>query len=338
MKTCLFSTNVFLTVALLLGIDVGSAGADLIGYWCFDNSTATDLSSFSNNGTVGSDVSFVSDSPFTTGLAGQTGSGGGSTRVVTIPDSTSLQTITDEFAISFWVKGTTTDNANWVRLFQKGAESSSSRSWLINRYEGTADINMRVDTINTGGQYNQNIAVGGTDVLDGEWHHMLYSVSNGRYVEYVDGEVSKSGTYLHGDGFYNTRDLYIFGRNSVGQFVGLLDDIGLWNEAIDAGYAMSAYNVNATLGLDYDLGEMLSLWSIFEKGDGGFGIVDGMPWWYTTELPGTPASEGNAYVYDDIMYVALGDGVGLMTPEPSTFVLALLALVAVSVRRRRRTM
>ncbi|MDZ7618540.1 MAG: LamG domain-containing protein [Patescibacteria group bacterium] len=320
---------------LLASLIVSPTHAGLIGYWNFDASNATDLSGLGNTGTVGSNVVFTTDTPFGTGRAGGTGTGGGATRVVTIADSTSLRTIGNEFAISFWIKGSTANNANWVRMFQKGTEGNGDRSWLINRYDNTDDVNIRVDTVGTGGVHNQNRANGGTAVLDGQWHHVLYTINNGQYVEYVDGQVSMSGTYSHGDGFYNVRPLYIFGRNDVGEYVGLLDDIGLWNTSLDAGRAKSIHNVSQTLGLNYDLGDMLSLWSIFDQGPGGFGMVEGMPWWYTSELPGTPAALGETYVYDDLMYVVLGSGVGLRTPEPSSLLLGLLALVLLAMRRRR---
>lgn len=319
-----------------------SAQANLVGYWSFDNSTASDLSGNLNHGTVGSNVFFAADTPFGANLAAGTGAGGGSTRVITVPNSTTLQSLNDAMTISFWMKADAAVNADWFRIFQKATEAQYSEGWMVNRYSNSTTMNMRVDTnLNPETLYpgfNQNIGyLEYTPILDNQWHQFLFSMDNGQWSKYVDGVSRGSGTYAHNNGFSNTRDLYMLGRNGAGNYVGLLDDVALWNQSLDAARAMSIYNVPMTLGLPYDMNDMLSLWSIYDEGPGGFGVIDGMPWWYTDELPGTPPAPGGAYVYDDIMYVVLGAGTGVRIPEPSSLLMAMLAVIFLTIRFPRCT-
>ena len=92
---------------------------------------------------------------------------------------------------------------------------------------------------------------------------------------------------------------------------GKLDDVAIWSDALDATRIKSIYNVPTTLGLSYDLGDMMQLWSIHDAGAGAVGSVDRIPWQYTSSLPGTPPAAGGAYTHGDAMYVVLGAGTGL---------------------------
>ena len=112
--------------------------------------------------------------------------------------------------------------------------------------------------------------------------------------------------------------------------------MGVWSDALDAPQVRTIYTVPTALGLAYDAGDMTALWEIYDSA--GAGTIKGIPWQYRGSLPGSP-TPGYAYVYDGIMYVALGNGTGLAAvPEPSTFALATLGLLGLAFygRRRRR--
>ena len=327
----------------------GPARAALIAQYNFDDSTATDQSTNGNDGTVGSAVFFTADSPFSTGLAGGTGTGGGSTRVVTVPTSLSLESIDDQLSFSFWMKATTDDNNNWVRIFQHGTEGNPSRTWLINRYSSTADVGFRVDTnADPSGVHNQNRAVGGTPTFDGTWHQVFYVLDNGDYWEYVDGLLSTSGTYAHGDGLYNTRPLYVFGRNGYGEYVGLLDDIAVWSDAKGPSWPATITALADWYGTSLDdagMGDVASLDTLGEMAAGG-----GSTWVYTDSfaaaLDGAPLAAGMHYIgVDSVRYIVFqSDGQGgwlgvQRVPEPATLWLLVpgsAALLWVGRRRRGR--
>ncbi len=219
-----------------------------VGYWSFNDDTAQDASGNDNHGIPGGSLVFQDDTPVGIGSARSLRSqpGGGAANVLTVPTSESLEAINDAFTLGFWMKADLGDNGDWVRLFQHGTEDNPSRSWMVNRNGGNNDVNVRVDTMN-GGNHNQNIAVGGPAVFDGDWHHLVFTVDSGAWRKYVDGIQVGAGGYNHGDGLTNTRDLYMFGKNGVGQYVGALDEVHLFDVAL-SGEAVQKLFTNTHIG------------------------------------------------------------------------------------------
>jgi hypothetical protein len=183
----------------------------------------------------------------------------------------------------------------------------------------------------TGGKFNQNIAVGGTPPFDGTWHNVFYTLDNGSYWEYVDGLPSTAGTYKHGDGLYNTRPLYIFGRNGAGNYVGQLDDIAVWSDAKGPSWAATVGAMADWYAISLDDPGIEEVASLDVLGE--MAAVDGTNWWkYTNDFPG--AKDGTTLVpglhytgVDDVRYVIFqSDGQGgwlgvAKVPEPASLVL-----------------
>lgn len=325
-----------LAALMAAGLFPASAAASLVGYWNFDADNAVDLSGFGNNGAVGAAVTFTSQTPLGVGRAAQSTRTGAST--ITVANSPSLESLNSQLTLSFWMKAPASpDNANWFRIFRKGTEAEYQQSWMVNRYSDTTGMNMRVDTnLNPSTLYpgfNQNIAhADGTTILDDQWHHLVFIMDNGQWRKYVDGMAKGSGSYTHNNGFSNTQPLQML----TGNYMGLLDDVALWNEPLTAAQARSIYNVPKTFNLDYDLGDMMTLWTIYAAGPGAGGGIDGIPWQYVGSLPGSHAP-GDAFVHNNIMYIALGDGSGLAAiPEPSTLTLGIVAFLGLAFCRWRR--
>jgi len=318
-------------VAVLLAV-VPLADAGLVAHYSFDDDTATDLSGNANNGVVGTSVTFTSDAAVG-GRALET-TDRGNTYVTTVPTSASFEAISDELTLSFWMKADLTGQTNWHRIFQHANEGGGTQGWLVDRYNNTDETNIRVDTTGTGGQFNQNLAENeNLHVYDGSWHHLVYTLNNGIWEEYLDG-VRASGTYNHGDGFANTRPFYISGRNNTAEYIGLLDDVAVWDEQLGVAEARSLYTVPAQLGLDYDVSTMSLLWSTY-AGQGSVRLGQDV-WTYAGSIPGTPLL-GDTFSNARYDYLALGDGDGLLhytLPEPTS--LALLALGGLALRRRRK--
>ncbi|HPP52165.1 MAG TPA: PEP-CTERM sorting domain-containing protein [Thermoguttaceae bacterium] len=332
-----------LAFGVAAGLLVSTADAGLVLRYNFDDSTATDLSGNSNHGTVGINIFFTTDTPFGSGLAPGTSSnpsGGDPTRVIAVPTSATLEAIDDHLSISFWMKSNASDNNNWVRIFQHGTEGNDDRTWLVNRYSNTSDVNVRVDTVaGAGGQYNQNIAMGGTAAFDGQWHHVFYTLSNGQYWEYVDGKLSTSGTYKHGDGLSNTRPLYIFGQNNDGEYVGLLDDIAIWDDPKGPAWPATIAALADWFGVslnDPGVAAVASLNILGATAEAG-----PRAWMYTNQfappMGGGSLSAGMHYIgTDTVRYIIFqSDGAGGWLgvrdlPEPSTWALALAGLAALA--------
>ena len=225
----LVSTGLALALVMALA---PPADAALIGYWSFDGN-ANDLSAYANNGIAGGSITYQGDTPGV--LGGQSARsyiGGGGGNVVTVPTSASMESIDDSFSLGYWMKSNLGDNGNWMRLFQHGTEAGGQQSWMVNRYGGNNAVNVRVDTIGAGGQYNQNIATGGPAPFDNTWHHVVFTLDSGTWTKYEDGAPAGSGTYNPGQGLSNTRPLYMFGRNATGEYVGFLDEVVLYDTTL----------------------------------------------------------------------------------------------------------
>ncbi|QNN24189.1 hypothetical protein HED60_18570 [Planctomycetales bacterium ZRK34] len=325
---------------LMLGLIVAagqSAQADLIGYWSFDGSSGADESSTGNNATVGSSITYETDVPFGTGLSAQNYAAN-SSNVVTVPTSATLQSISQQLTVSFWMKATA--GANWVRIFQHGNETDGSQTWLIDRFDNTFRTNLRVDTVDdpgppfVDGNFNQNIADNGADTIDSTWHHLTYVLDNGAWRKYVDGSET-SGTYLQGAGLSNTRDLYIFGRNGTGQYIGQLDDIGLRNDALSAGKSIAIYNLATESALAYDLGLVEQLFDVFDEVLPEVTIGD----YRWIKKGGLSGAAGELTQQPDGEYALVLDDAGfgvVSIPEPASLTLLAIAGAAVMGRTRRR--
>lgn len=209
------------------------AQADVVAYYNFDDETANDLSPNANHGVASPGVVYSSDTPSGSGKSFQTPAKGGNFDIA-VPTSSSLEAISDQVTVSFWMRALVPQppNNQWERIIQHANEGGGTQGWLIDRYSTNPRSNMRVDTLGTGGQFNQNIATGGPSTFDDEWHHLVYVLDNGQWKKFVDG-VKTSGSYNHGDGFSNTRPLYIGGKNGNAEYVGLLDDVAIYDTALN---------------------------------------------------------------------------------------------------------
>ena len=112
---------------------------------------------------------------------------------------------------------------------------------------------MRVDTSGAGGVFNQNRGRNASVILDGAWHQMVFTLDNGNWAEYLDGTFVQGGTYNHGGGLFNNQPLLIGGRGSP-NMNGNLDDLGVFNQALTAGQALSIHPFATEASLLYDLG------------------------------------------------------------------------------------
>ncbi|MDY0171236.1 MAG: LamG domain-containing protein, partial [Thermoguttaceae bacterium] len=165
------------------------------------------------------------------------------------------------------------------------------------------------------------------------WHHVaaVADSANNMWL-YVDGELvnSRTNTITDWGGSIQTIPLTLgtlypysaasWAGDTGHAFHGKMDDVAIWNDALDPAKVMSIYNVPTTLGLSYDLGDMMTLWAAYDAGPGGAGAVHRTPWQYTDELPGSPPAPGGAYTHGDAMYIVLGSGDGLRSPAVTNWV------------------
>lgn len=323
---------------------LSSLQAAPVSYWNFDNQTANDVTTTGNHGILKGDAGFTSQQPAVLG-SGYALTLDGNGDWVQVPDDASggtLDAIGDTVTVSYWLKGLNTEQVwGWARTMSKMAGNAG---W---NFETISDVNpsnpsvnpsqfaVRIDTLPTNRTYTSRLTL-----LDGQWHQVALTLDRGKWTTYQDGALFASGTYTHGGGFATTRDFSLGSDLGARPFKGLLDDVAIWSEALGTAKTRSIYTVPTALGLAYDLGDMTTLWDIYDSQTAG-GIA-GIPWQFTSSLPALPgggaAAPGDAYRDSNgIMYVALGDGLGLAAvPEPSTFLLAAVGLLGLAFFGRRQ--
>lgn len=336
------------------------ASAALVGYWKLDETTGTTASDSSGNGRNGT----LMDGPTWDAdgvLDGAIGLDGLNDRIH-VPYHVDLTYTGGNLTLSTWAYVNPGETS--ARLISKPWHGSGQYNYVLGVSGTSASFSLANAALPAVQppppapqvpDYRRSVTLStsSSTLAQGAWHHIAAVADSANNMAiYVNGSLAATRTstitdWLSGAEWTGSDTktvlalgtLYPYGPGWGGvagfSLDGKLDDVAIWNDALDAVKIKSIYNVPTTLGLSYDVDDMVELWSVFDTGPGGFGIVKGMPWWYTDELPGTPADPGGAYTYDDIMYVVLGSGVGLRTPEPSSLSMALLGLVLLALRRRR---
>lgn len=317
--------------------------AAVVAIYSFDNQNGND-SAGNNNATPDATVAYSTSTP--TGQGYSFSVSNGATLTANHGVNSTFNDISNSLSVSFWIKTGTTGNDAWHRIIRKGA--GGANSWIIGRYNTTADTNIRVDTNDTNGQgYNQNLAysaTGGT-ILTDEWHLVTYVLNytggtNGTVQEYVDGTLLTPNTgtsFIFSGGLGNTKSLEL--GVSSGNWTGLLDDVGIWSNALTAGEVRSIYTLatNGTFG--YGLEDVTQLHSLWALGSGGGTLnLSGYDWQYSNSLSGSGYNAGDLYFNSSTnqWVLQLDATSGLTaTPEPGRMLLFALGLSLVTLRRSR---
>ena len=202
------------------------AAADLVGYWSFDDETASDLSGNENNGEV-LGLDFSEDVPNDVGRSLRVFDGG----TVRVTSSESLG-MADTLTVAYWMKADNGDQgSNWNGPMGKISDPREAGGWEMQRFEDQSRLDIRIDTPGADGGPN---AVRGnlTGTFDDVWVHVAWTVDSGMWASYLDGEFVANGDYPHGDGFANEADLFFGNRGNCCAYTGLLDEIALYNNVI----------------------------------------------------------------------------------------------------------
>ncbi len=330
-------------VATLSVVSLATARAEIVGHWSFDDGTASD-SAGTNNGSLEGGAT-TSSADTAAAFGGQALSLDNLTtqqQYVLVPHTDALA-IGDNMTISYWLKSDASllPATSFTRPLAKPNETGG---WAFQRHPETGntgeEMRIRIDTADADESYKNQTRPGNDDALtvfDGDWHHVLVTLSSGSGVYYFDG-TGYGFSYTPGDGFANTNAM-TFGRNgaSGGDWMsGLLDDVAIWDTSVlTEGQAKGLHNVAVELGLGYDAGEADQLIELHKSGSGST-TVDGTAWFYVAGLTG---NAGDLTAVDGGYVLQLDESSGVTTvPEPGTFVLlgaGLLTGLAWSRRRNR---
>lgn len=296
--------------------NLSTAALELVGYWTFDGGDASDRSVYGNTGTVESHVAFTNDTPKGAGQAAAFFGGGDSLAQINVANSQTLA-VDDAMTLCFWVK-MATNTPSWTRFLRKSNEGNTSNGWLVDRDSSSFNIGIRYDTAGGGGLFNQNRLNGAGAEIDGTWHHVVIvaydngsgTTANGTTKKFVDGALVLNQTYNHGTGFGNTLPLEF---NNQGSFIGCLDDVALWYDALTDGMAIALYDPI----LNFDQTQMQGLFNVYLTGQER--VVGGRHW---KPRSGLSLGLGQSAVVGDNCYLQLdAAGNGVAATIPGTIIL-----------------
>ena len=199
---------------------------DLVAYWPFDN----DLGDKSGNGNNGTNYRAT----FASGKINQALSFNGTDNYASIANNDIFDFGSGEFSVESWIKTT-----------------STLRQWVVTRYEyygpgwglgiqnGHALGYIRTAESGTGKKEIE----GTVNVSDGDWHHIVMVRTGDKIKLYTDGAFEREGTLV---GNVNNNEPIEVGRISFGggsQYMsGLIDEVKIYNRALDATEVSEHYN------------------------------------------------------------------------------------------------
>lgn len=228
-------------ISLLLTGFLSASGTDnLVSYWNME----INLNDTASAGSTTDNGSWVGASNYNPGKFGQAIEAAGSNYVV-VPDSSDIRGSSNNFTISTWFRVETFDTA-WQALIAKGEDSN----WRIARRSESNEIAY------AGGSGD----ISGGRVNDGAWHHVLGVSEAGVNTRiYIDGVLTETGSAPNIDD--SGLELFIGsnpgteGRN----WKGLIDDVGIFNKALNNHEATAIHNLGNDPAFAYALDQVNEL-------------------------------------------------------------------------------
>ncbi len=174
---------------------------------------------------------------------------------VAVANSSSLQ-LTSALTIAAWIKGDAWGAGSDVDTIARKGEASP-----INYQLAIADrqVSLMLDDIDSDGGFRGN-----TLLNTGQWYHVAATWDGSTVKIYVDGVLDKDPPALRGGTVgTDTRPLYIGGRAGADLFDGVIDDVHIYNRALDVN---DIYPTPSEVGL-------VGHWKLDEEGTSDISIT-----------------------------------------------------------------
>jgi hypothetical protein len=192
-----------------------------------------------------------------------------------------LDAIDDTMTIALWIKSTG-DPVAWPSIVAK--LNPGTAGWGIYRNNTTNHLYLRVDT---SAGANQTSTTELSNVLDGTWHHVAYTLDNGVMKGYLDGALINDSTYSHGTGFATSGATDL----DFGIIGAYYDEIRVYSRALSGTDIQTLYDsagsgdYNTSLALHWKLDETSGTTANDASGNGRTGTM-------TNGLSGTDTVSG----------------------------------------------
>ena len=297
----------------------------LVGYWSLNEGTSTTATDFSGNGNTGTLMNMANPPTATSGWGnGKVGKGlnfDGTNDCININNSSSLQSITNAYTLSQWMKSSAT---------LVGAER------LQGVYAGGSPRDIDFDFWTTSvmrlfdRDASQSSAFGNissASVLNGQWHLVTGTRNGTEYKVYVDGVLMTSETGPSATGAVNTRGWRIGCAGSTAAsnssfFNGQLDEVRLYSRALSATEIATLYKSgvgklrapnNLNLAAYWSMNEGVSTQAGDFSGNGNTGTLANGPTWTAGKLGQAVNLDGS----ND--YIDLGSNTSLNVASSQAF-------------------
>lgn len=221
----------FLNLIFLLIIGTNSYAQNLLLHLPMTGNTL-DISKYQNNGSIKGGVSVTEDrfgnpcsALYFNGIDG----------FISIPHSSSLASIHDNFSLSTWIKldgSNTTDNLRWLTLLCKGEDAIETKTmpqYRVQIFQGNTQSTVSINTEFTEKDYDFK----DHDLEFNKWYHIALTYDGKNVNFYIDGELIWNYPY-NGELSKNKHDINI-GRDIPGStefFKGSMSDLRLFDKAL----------------------------------------------------------------------------------------------------------
>ncbi len=233
MKSVYFLFAVFVLCAMLAGSSYADMDpGDIIGIWLLDENEdgiAKDSSGNGHDGEIIGDLEVV-NAKFNKGFEFD----GVLSNYVSVPHAESLNLA--EFTITYWCNMGVSGLWQIPVLKVDGAAGGARRNVDFQ----TPPEGGQVSVFFSQGANQWRGATGTTEVSDEEWHHIAGSYDLDTLLLYVDGALEAEGDHDGEPDFME--DPFMLGSGEIWPFLGIIDDVGIFNKALSADDIVNVMN------------------------------------------------------------------------------------------------
>jgi hypothetical protein len=290
---CMFFSVLFLGLAL-----TNSTSAELIGWWRLDEGSGTmalDSSGYGNDARFEGSPMWVDD-----GKLGKALRFNGSSDYLAAPDSESLDINGDQLSIAAWINGEDWPAANHV--VRKVADTGTGSLYILRVQPDSVRVYLNTSA-------GETIIQGTTALITNEWFHIALTYDGAEARIFVNGQLDVSSD-VSGELTQSNNELRIGRGEPAGYFVGMIDDVRLYNHALTESELLS---VMEGIGAEYP----------FARGptpaDGALNLDT---WVNLSWSPGDNAVSHDVYLGDNFEDVNIGAEGTFQGNQSGTFIVA----------------
>jgi len=212
-----------LFIFLICCLSIMAGEPNLIGYWPFDEGSGKEAKDTSGNGNNGK---FVGDPKWVAGKFGKALEFDGKSSYVEVPDSNSLS-IESNLTFATWFKPAVTINAGNGSAFRM--MSKNNDYFFLYNYEKVGQLGFLVKDPTGTNHFVHSVTA---EWKKDEWYHAAGTFDGKELKIYINGVMEAKVAYTGKIGT-SKLTLWIGGDDIPNYFQGAMDDVRIYNKAVD---------------------------------------------------------------------------------------------------------